>query len=171
MQRSAFLPKMPGLPNIIDGNAIIKNLKQQNIDQPKNYGRIKNLNTGQVVEKIGSKPITSSQPNQSKSKQVSPDLGSRLSPLDSVFALAKQYNDFIAANDLNDSRINLDDYFNQDSPNYLDQTDPQGIDAEGQYIQNQLYRLKGDKRYVPDYEDVMSMPDEEFVKYEQNYLR
>ncbi len=83
----------------------------------------------------------------------------------------KQYNDFISANDLNDSRINLEDYFNPDSPNHLDPTDPQGIDAEGKYIQNQLYRLQKDQRYVPTYDDAMEMSDEDFLKFENKFLK
>jgi len=85
--------------------------------------------------------------------------------------MVQRYNDYISTNDLNEERIEYADYFNRDSPNHLDQNDPQGIDAEGQYLQNQLYRLKGDKRYVPTDEDISEMSDEDFIKFEEKYLQ
>ncbi len=163
MEQSAFIPRR----NNIDGNAILAMMQAQRERLPGHYGRITNRSTGQVVEKLGNAPIVENQTMVVKAPGTA-KTGS--SPRDELYRQVKRYNDFIASNDLNDSRINLEDYFNTDSPNYLDPTDPQGIDAEGQYLQNQLYRLQKDDRYVPDYEDAMEMSDEEFIKFEEKYL-
>ena len=161
--QSAFLPRR----NTIDGNAILASMQAQRAALPQNYGQIINRDTNQSMEKIGSAPMVENPPRSAKVQKA----GSKASPRDELYRQVKRYNDFISSNDLNDSRINLEDYFNQDSPNYLDPTDPQGIDAEGQYIQNQLYRLQKDQRYVPDYEDAMEMSDEDFLKFENSFLK
>lgn len=146
----------------INGNDVLSAFHRQQQQLPPNYGMIRDLNGGSVLQKIGSSPI--------KESRVEPPGRVAVDPMDGLSAMVKQYNDYISANDLNDQRIEYADYFNRDSPSYIDQTDPQGIDSEGQYLQNQLYRLQKDKRYIPDYEDVMEMSDEEFNRYDKEVL-
>ena len=164
--QSAFLPKRP----TIDGNAILAAMQAQRERLLQNYGRIANRSTGQVVEKIGNTPITQN-PQRLAKVDKGQRVGSLPSPSDALHQMVQRYNDYISTNDLNEERIEYADYFNRDSPNHLDQNDPQGIDAEGQYLQNQLYRLKGDKRYVPTDEDISEMSDEDFIKFEEKYLQ
>ena len=106
--QSAFLPKR----QTIDGNAILASMQAQRAALPENYGRIANRSTGQSIEKLGNAPIKSNQTMVAKAPGAA-KTGSN--PRDELYRQVKQYNDFIASNDLNDSRINLEDYFNQDS--------------------------------------------------------
>ena len=143
-------------PRVLNGNAILQAFRQQQRQLPPHYGYIRNIDTGETVEKIGDKPIVESKATLKKEKR---------SPRDVISSLVKQYNDLLIQNDVKDDPIRFEDYDNNDSAYYLDWNDNTQVDSEKEYLQNQIWKLQGDKRYVPDYEDVMSMPDDKFEAY------
>ena len=76
----------------------------------------------------------------------------KVDPIDKLIGMIDQYNSHIITNDLNDEKINIESLFDKNSPSYLE--GKQDINEDTNYIQNQLYKLQKDKRYVPDYEDL-----------------
>ncbi len=143
---------------IIDGNAALQSYKNRVNSIPTGSGYIRNIDTGQRVGVNDSKPY-----NDTKRTKVpkAPN-----DPFQTLYELSKRYNDFIVENNLNEHKVNYDDFFDRNSPSYIDPTNRQDVDETEQYILNQLYRMQKDDRYVPDYEDYQEMTDEEFKAYE-----
>ncbi len=142
---------------LIDGNAALQSYRDMVNSVDSGSGYIYNRNTGQEAGVRDSRPY-SLDGNVTKAP---------VDPSQALYDVVQRYNDHILANDLNDNKINLEDYGNPDSPNYLDPNDPQRYDEESRYLKNQLYKLQGDKRHVPTYEDTEEMSDEEFEAYEE----
>ncbi len=79
--------------------------------------------------------------------------------------LVNEHNAYIDLNDLNDPKIDVNDYYDKNSPSYLEKNDTMGIGEERDYLQNQMFRMQGDKRYVPDYEEMKKMSDDQYMKF------
>ncbi len=149
------VPEAP-LRGVINGNDVLARLRAEQSKLPKNYGKITNRNTGEVVEKIGNAPVIAKPRKPRKRKPVQ-------DPLLQLDKLVQEHNDIIYGNDLDDRPIPYVDYFNKNSPQYLNGNE--SINEEKKYVQNRLWKLQGDDRYVPSYEDTEVMDDEEFTKY------
>ena len=93
-----------------------------------------------------------------KTAKVKPKV--KVNNVDALIGLVDKHNDYINANDLEDQTINYEDYFNKNKPEFIE--GKQDIGEEINYIQNQLWKIQKDKRYVPDYEDMKLMGDDEF---------
>jgi len=85
----------------------------------------------------------------------------KLNPVNELRGLVQEHNAYIRGNKLADSLIDLQDYQNPNSPQYLDGS-RFGINEEKNYVQNQLYRMQKSDKYIPDYEDWDNMNDEDF---------
>ena len=83
--------------------------------------------------------------------------------MDDLATMVQNHNDYVYAFDLPDPTINYEDYFNKDDPSFIDSKE--GLGEEMKYVQNRIYKLQGDKRYVPDYEDVRELNDSDYEKY------
>ncbi len=106
----------------------------------------------------------SGQPNQPKPRKKK--TRKPYSPMSQLTKLVNELNAHIDLNDRsNDQKINVDDYSDQNSPHYIDKNDTDSIKEEQSYLQNRIYKLSGDKRYVPDYEDAKQMNDTEFMEF------
>jgi len=98
-----------------------------------------------------------------------------MNPMDKLTSLVQGYNDYISGFDLPDQRINMENYFNKNDPAYIDQSQmeenlAQSIAEENKYVQNRLWKLQKDDRYIPDYEDMDAMDDIEYETYMNNVI-
>ncbi len=132
---------------LIDGNKALQDYKDLVDSIPPGSGYIRDYDTGEFAGVRNSVPIAGTNDNNATVDRYAP-VSSHQALLDTV----DRYNSYIDANDLNEEKINFQDYFDENSP--LSLQDGQDVDAEGQYLQNQLFRMQKDQRYVPDYEDI-----------------
>lgn len=145
----------------IDGNAIIAQNRKKRNSIPKGSGRIVNRNTGEVIERNGSDAVAF---NPDDFRQYVPE-GRTPERMDGLYQLVRLYNEAIDQDDLNEQKVDFNEYFDEESPNYIDPTDPRSVDREARYLMNEFYRLKKDPQYVPDYEDVQEMNDRDYEDY------
>ncbi len=141
----------------INLNAMLKLDQIRRGRQPQSFGSIRNLNTGQTMEMLGQSPmaqqVLQSQQNQKKTAQKKPAKKQEdNASIDGLYSMVTKYNDFIDQNDLPEAKVNFDDFFNKDRPSYISGKDD--IVEERKHLQNQFYRLNGDKRFIPTYEDL-----------------
>ncbi len=107
------------------------------------------------IREIAENRISAKKPKRSpKEKKV------KAPTIDDLATIVQGHNDIIYGNDLPDQTINYANYFDQNDPSYLDSKE--GLGEELKYVQNRIWKLQGDKRYVADYEDTETMTDQEF---------
>ncbi len=116
------------------------------------------LNRQKQVREIAENRIAAKKSKTPKQKKKV-----KVPTMDDLQNLVQNHNDYVYAFDLPDSTIDYSDYFNKDDPSYLDNNESLG--EEMKYVQNRIYKLQGDKRYLADYEDTETMNDQEFSDF------
>ncbi len=149
-------PREAPLKGVINGNNVLNKMRAEQSKLPKNGGSITNRSTGEKVIASGAKPKVLKPRKARKRKPVQ-------DPLLQLDKLVQEHNDYIYGNDLDDRTIPYVEYFNKNSPSFLDGNER--IGEEMKYVQNRLWKLQNDGRYVPDYEDTEVMNDQEFSDY------
>ncbi len=133
------------------------NLRKVAPQAPLAGGRFQQPQQSITVPKAPVAPKVVSKPKQKRRRKPVQD------PLLQLDKLVQEHNDYIYGNDLDDRTIPYVEYFNKNSPSFLDGNE--SIGEELKYVQNRLWKLQGDGRYVPDYEDTETMSDQEFSDY------
>ncbi len=145
------LGNRPATP--INGNSVLAKYKSEQNKLPNNSGRITNTSTGAVLEKINSKP----KPMAKRRKKSVQD------PMLQLEKMVNYHNDIIEFEELPDRTIPYVEYFDRNSPSFIENNESLG--EEIKYVQNRLYKVLGDPKYVPDHEDMETMDDDTFMKF------
>ncbi len=106
------------------------------------------------INEIAEQRIAAKKSKTPKQKKV------KAPTMDDLATMVQGHNDIIYGNDLNDQTINYADYFDRNDPSYLEGNESLG--EELMYVQNRIWKLQDDKRYVPDHSDTETMTDQEF---------
>ncbi len=134
-----------------DRNNTVERISKDRLSQQNNQF----LDRKNQIREIAENRIAAKKPKSTpKQKKV------KAPTMDDLQNLVMGHNDIIYGNDLPDQTINYANYFDQNDPSYLEGNESLG--EELNYVQNRIWKLQGDKRYVPDYEDTETMNDQEF---------